>query len=162
MCTSANKLNGTALSLGKTQIMAATRTKSWLSTVTDLRCNRCRVGELFPYNTYAFKRPFDMYTHCPKCGLDYWPEPGFYYGAMFLSYMLFCFPFLGLVLVLHWVVGWSLGSSMLFLCVLASLTFVYIFRVARASWLAMNTKYDPVLSEAVCAGEVDVSEPELR
>ena len=103
-----------------------------------------------------------MFTACPACGLNYWPEPGFYYGAMFLSYILFSFPFLGLVLVLHWVFDVSLGSSMLILCVLAGLTFVYIFRVARSAWLGMNAKYDPGLSEAVVAGEVQVAVPGVR
>ena len=103
-----------------------------------------------------------MYTHCPACGLSYWPEPGFYYGAMFLSYILFAFPFLGLVIVLHWVVGWSLEASMLALCVVAAFTFVYVFRVARAAWLGMNAKYDPALSERVAAGEVTVAEPATR
>ena len=103
-----------------------------------------------------------MYTACPECGLNYWPEPGFYYGAMFLSYILFCFPFLGVVLVLHWVFDVSLGGSMFVLCALAGLTFVYIFRVARSAWLAMNAKYDPELSEAVVAGSVDVAVPDVR
>ena len=129
--------------------MSSNRTNTWLATVVQLKCNRCRVGELFPNATFAFKEPFEMYRECPRCGLDYWPEPGFYYGAMFLSYILFCFPFLGLVIFLHWVVGWSLGTSMLVLCILAALTFVYVFRVARSAWLAMNAKYDPELSERV-------------
>lgn len=103
-----------------------------------------------------------MYTACPRCGLNYWPEPGFYYGAMFLSYMLFCFPFLGLVIVLHWVVGWSLESSMLALCVVAAFTFVYIFRVARSAWLAMNARYDPAVSDMVVSGELTVAEPAVR
>ena len=142
--------------------MSAPRTASWLSTVVHLKCNRCRVGALFPSATMSFQRPFEMYTHCPACGLNYWPEPGFYYGAMFLSYILFCFPFLGLVLVLHWVVGWSLASSMLALCLVAALTFVYVFRVARAAWLGMNAKYDADLSERVLAGEVTVAAPATR
>lgn len=27
-----------------------------------------------------------MYTHCPHCGLRYMIEPGFFYGAMYISY----------------------------------------------------------------------------
>ena len=142
--------------------MSTPRTSTWLSTVTQLRCNRCRLGALFPTGTLSFRRPFEMYTHCPRCGLDYWPEPGFYYGAMFLSYILFCFPFLGLVIVLHWVVGWSLEASMLTLCAVAALTFVYVFRVARSAWLAMNAKYDPETSDRVAEGEIAVPAPATR
>lgn len=27
-----------------------------------------------------------MHKHCPNCGLDLNPEPGFYWGAMYISY----------------------------------------------------------------------------
>lgn len=29
-----------------------------------------------------------MPDHCPECGLSFMPEPGFYYGAMYVSYAL--------------------------------------------------------------------------
>ena len=88
-----------------------------------------------------------MPRECAVCGLDYWPEPGFYYGAMFMSYIVFSFPCLGLVFLLHWVFGMSLGASMLVLCVAAGLGFVYVFRVSRSVWLHMNVKYDEALSD---------------
>ena len=90
-----------------------------------------------------------MYPACPRCGQDYWPEPGFYYGAMFLSYILFSFPFLGLVLVLRFAVGMSIASSMAILAVLAAFGFVYIFRVARSVWLAANVRYDQAVADEV-------------
>src|SRR5437868_6395125 len=30
----------------------------------------------------------DMPEHCPECGQPYYPEPGFYFGALFTSYAL--------------------------------------------------------------------------
>ena len=130
------------------------RAPTWLSAVVRLRCPRCRTGALFPKGTFAFSEPFEMHTHCPRCGLDYWPEPGFYYGAMFLSYILFCFPFLGFVLLLRFGFGWSIGRSMLLLCLLAAFGFVYIFRVSRAVWLSANVKYDRALADEVAARSV--------
>ena len=129
--------------------MADRRAGSWLAAVVQLKCPRCRTGRLFPKGTFAFSEPFEMYPACPRCGQDYWPEPGFYYGAMFLSYILFSFPFLGLVLVLRFAVGMSIASSMAILAVLAAFGFVYIFRVARSVWLAANVRYDQAVADEV-------------
>ena len=112
-----------------------------------LKCPRCRVGDLFPTATFSFSKPFDMPRTCPECGLDYFPEPGYYYGAMFMSYIAFSFPCLGFVFLLHWVFKLSLGASMFWLCVVAAVGFVYIFRAARSLWIHMNVKYDQDLSD---------------
>ena len=123
------------------------RPETAFTAVTKLRCPRCRIGRLFPTSTFGFAGAFEMPRACPVCELDYWPEPGFYYGAMFMSYILFSFPFLGLVILLHWVFGMSLGGSMLLLCLVAGFGFVYIFRVSRSIWLQMNVKFDEELSD---------------
>ena len=108
-----------------------------------LRCPRCRLGELFPTATFSFQQPFEMHKSCPRCGLNYWPEPGYYYGAMFLSYILFSFPCLFFVAGLHWGLGVGLKKSMLILCVVGAIGFIYVFRVSRSVWLSANTRYDP-------------------
>ncbi|GAA3998751.1 hypothetical protein GCM10022408_07060 [Hymenobacter fastidiosus] len=51
----------------------------------DLRCPRCHEGKLF--TTPALSPRFaQMPAHCPVCNQAYEPEPGFYWGAMFVSY----------------------------------------------------------------------------
>jgi len=51
----------------------------------DLRCPRCHEGKIF--KTSAFSTSFaEMPEHCPVCGQALEPEPGFYWGAMFVSY----------------------------------------------------------------------------
>ena len=55
--------------------------------ILNAKCPRCHDGPLFPPNTlYNPKRFADMYESCPCCGLAYEKEPGFYYGAMYMSY----------------------------------------------------------------------------
>ncbi len=51
-------------------------------------CPRCRKGKLFTY-------PLTKITHfsrtnetCPHCGLRYEVEPGFFFGAMYISYAI--------------------------------------------------------------------------
>jgi uncharacterized protein (DUF983 family) len=84
-----------------------------------------------------------MPDRCAHCGQPYMPEPGFYYGAMFVSYIFtgwFCIFF---VMFFHWVLGWSLNASFFLLIAVCSLFFVYFFRLSRAVWINITYKYDP-------------------
>jgi uncharacterized protein (DUF983 family) len=49
-----------------------------------LRCPRCHRGKLFRRKALSFKF-MDMPSECPVCNQTYEPEPGFYYGAMYIS-----------------------------------------------------------------------------
>ncbi|MEO9854002.1 MAG: DUF983 domain-containing protein [Reichenbachiella sp.] len=50
------------------------------------KCPRCREGKMFKYTLKEKWFSMEMYDRCPKCEQTYEPEPGFYYGAMFVSY----------------------------------------------------------------------------
>lgn len=109
----------------------------------NLKCPKCHEGDLFPTGSFSFDKPFDMHDRCPHCGQDYLPEPGFYYGAMFISYIFtawFCILF---VLFVHWVLGWSTMASFAALIAVMAFFFVYTFRLARSIWLNINYQYDP-------------------
>ncbi|MBK7334835.1 MAG: DUF983 domain-containing protein [Saprospirales bacterium] len=108
-----------------------------------LKCPRCHEGDLFETGSFSLKKPFDMPPKCGHCGLNYWPEPGFYYGAMFISYIFTGFFSLAFVMFFHWVLDWSIGASFGLLLLVCALFFVYFFRIARAIWLNVNVKYDP-------------------
>lgn len=41
---------------------------------------------MFKAKMYNIKRVNDMYTNCENCGLRFEIEPGFFFGAMFVSY----------------------------------------------------------------------------
>lgn len=84
-----------------------------------------------------------MKDRCDCCDQNFLPEPGFYYGAMFISYIFtgwFCIIFIALF---HWVLGWSLNTSFALLIAVCAILFVYIFRLARSIWISINVKYDP-------------------
>lgn len=110
-----------------------------------LKCPKCHEGDLFETGSFSFKNPFDMNEKCPHCGHNFWPEPGFYYGAMFISYIFTGWFCLLSVMFLHWVLGWGLAASFGMLIAVCALFFVFFFRLARAIWLNINYKYDPKL-----------------
>ncbi len=111
--------------------------------IAHLKCPRCQEGDLFETGSYTFVKPFDMPKRCPKCNLNYFPEPGYYYGAMFVSYIWtgwFCLLFVALF---HWILGWSQTWAFGLLGVFLAINFVFIFRVSRAMWINLNVRYDP-------------------
>ncbi|MCB0642819.1 MAG: DUF983 domain-containing protein [Phaeodactylibacter sp.] len=111
--------------------------------IFNLKCPKCHTGDLFETGSFSFKKPFDMPDHCPHCQQDFMPEPGFYYGAMFISYIFTGWFCIGLVALLHWGFGWSTNASFATLIAVMAILFVYTFRLARAIWLNINYKYDP-------------------
>lgn len=103
---------------------------------------------MFETGTFSFSKPFEMHPRCPKCDLNYEPEPGYYYGAMYMSYMItggFCLSFVGLLILGF---GWSINGSFALLIVILTLLFVWIFRFARAIWINIYVKYDPTHSKS--------------
>jgi len=111
--------------------------------IFHLKCPQCHEGETFETGSWSFAKPFEMLERCPKCGLNYFPEPGYYYGAMFISYIWtgwFCLLFVALF---HWGMGWSQTAAFSLLGVFLATNFIYIFRISRLMWLNINVKYRP-------------------
>jgi uncharacterized protein (DUF983 family) len=64
--------------------LAANRSK--LVAMTEARCPQCREGKMFKYSFWRVNKFSEMNDNCPVCGLKYEVEPGFWFGAMFVSY----------------------------------------------------------------------------
>lgn len=72
------------------------------------KCPQCQSGKMFNYPFYDLKRFMEMDSHCKVCNLKYEIEPGFFWGAMYVSYALT----VGLMLVLGGSIFWlSHGKS---------------------------------------------------
>jgi len=113
--------------------------------IMNLKCPKCHEGRLFETGSFSFQKPFDMYENCPNCGFNYWPEPGYYYGAMFLSYIISGWFCIGFILFFHWVLDWSTAASFALLIGFLSIIFVWFFRFSRSLWIGLNYNYDPDL-----------------
>ncbi len=115
------------------------------------KCAECHEGDMFPTGAFSFDRPFEMNQRCPKCNANLEPEPGFYYGAMFMSYIFSAFICLGFVMITHWVFDLSLMASFFWLCALVGVFFVWWFRFSRAFWLNLIVGFRPEKAEKVKA-----------
>ncbi len=123
--------------------MSIFKKNSKLYSIFGFKCPKCHGTDMFYTPTFSFKRPFEMKERCENCGQRFEPEPGFYYGAMFISYIFMGFFCLGFTAFFRWIVGWSINGSFLLLLAVVALFLVYIFRLARAIWINLNVRYDP-------------------
>ena len=60
--------------------------RTTLQAVLKGRCPRCREGRMFTHGIYNIRYMGRMHEECPVCGLKFELEPGFFYGAMYISY----------------------------------------------------------------------------
>ena len=106
------------------------------------KCPRCRIGDLFT-KPFDIAKPLDMPERCIHCDQKTEPEPGFYFGAMFLSYLLTAFPLLGLGLALAFAFNQPMSNIIAALIFIAVLTFIKVLRFSRSLWIHLMVRYQP-------------------
>lgn len=100
------------------------------------KCPKCEKGNMFKTygNPLLFKMP-KMYKSCQNCQYIFEREPGFFFGAMYVSYALSVAELIALLVVLKVILG--AGNMVLLLCVavLAIFLSTFNFRVSRSLWM---------------------------
>jgi uncharacterized protein (DUF983 family) len=99
------------------------------------KCPRCGEGDMFVYPLSRITKFSEMHSHCTKCGAPFEPEPGFYYGSLFVSYA-----FNVAIMVIIWVVlyftinppDWVYGVA---LVIFSILSIPFSFRYSRILFL---------------------------
>lgn len=84
-----------------------------------------------------------MKQSCDVCGQNYEPEPGFYYGAMFISYILTGWLFIIVGLTLAFGLGWTVTQTLVAVAILTILIHNLIYRLSRSLWIHFFVKYNP-------------------
>src|SRR6187402_982107 len=110
--------------------------------VLNNKCPNCHKGNFWETsNPYDLKRFARMNEKCPACGEDFRREPGYYFGATYVSYGLtvgFC---IDLYLLLDF---WLNFDTITFLIAFSVLLFVLMpvfYRTARLIWINMFVGY---------------------
>lgn len=121
----------------------APRNKSLLSSIWNMKCPRCRQGDLYGTGIFSFEKTFEMNAKCSCCNQNYMPEPGFYWGAMYISYSLFSGFSLALVLPLVFFFDWTINQSLVLLFFIGVVLFMWLFRISRSIWIHIFVRYQP-------------------
>jgi uncharacterized protein (DUF983 family) len=107
------------------------------------KCPKCNKGNVFiSNNPYALARFDKMYEACPHCGEKYEKEPGYFFGAMYVSYAL---------MVGWFVITWAIDAFIVKSQTWQYLTFIVVsivllmpvtFRTSRLIWLNFFIHFD--------------------
>jgi uncharacterized protein (DUF983 family) len=99
------------------------------------KCPRCHKGDIFKYPLNKISHFATMHSECPVCNASFNPEPGFYFGALFVSYAFTVAIMVAVWLVLYVLVNpadWIYGVALVAGAVLFS---PLSFRLSRVLWL---------------------------
>lgn len=107
----------------------------------NYKCPRCRKGNMFK-QPLQLSNPLDMHEKCEDCGMDFEPEPGFYFGALIISYAITSWMLLLPALLLVFYFKWTVGQAMAFAIFLAAITYLKVLRGSRSLYLHLMSRYD--------------------
>ena len=79
--------------------------RSLAAAILQGKCPRCREGNIFTYPVSKVSKFNVMNETCPHCGIRLEPEPGFYQGAMFVSYAFAVGFIIAVWIVLYYLFG---------------------------------------------------------
>ena len=105
------------------------------------RCPRCRVGRIF--RTSVFLGFPKMYERCAACGLRFEREPGYFLGAMYISYILGVAIIVAIAAMIWAVTGWWVAKSTLWAIVLFLPLAPAITYFSRVLWIYLDQSFDP-------------------
>lgn len=59
----------------------------WYS-IAKMKCPVCQEADFFVSHPYDLAHAGEFHANCPVCGTKFEREPGFFYGAMYVSYAI--------------------------------------------------------------------------
>ena len=88
-------------------------------------------------------KPLRMHKRCSVCGQPFEPETGFYYGAMFISYVFIAFISLVSVGISVFIFKFPVEISFLILILFLAIIFIWNLKFSRSLWIHIIVKYNP-------------------
>jgi uncharacterized protein (DUF983 family) len=116
---------------------------SKLYSIFKMKCPRCHEGDFFVSQPYDLKHAGDIHKNCSHCGLKYSKEPGFYYGAMYVSYALAVALFVTLWVSMNlFFSGIGIGYQIFIIIFLTLILSPYLYALSKIIWANFFIKYD--------------------
>ena len=114
-----------------------------LYSIISTKCPRCREGKMFPKGTLYSVKFADMHERCDCCGQTFEPEPGYYFGAMYVSFAFNVAIFLVSLFLLSQLVEEITMTMMMGVMIGVVVGFLpIIFRWSRALWINIFIHYE--------------------
>ncbi|WP_417612580.1 DUF983 domain-containing protein [Owenweeksia hongkongensis] len=117
---------------------------SKLYSIFKYKCPRCHQGDVFKSkSSYNLPKMFDMHEQCSNCELRYEFEPGFFYGAMYVSYGLTVALGVATYVLMQMFFEASVAQIILVLVGVLIVGSPLVLRLSRIIWMNLFIKYEP-------------------
>jgi len=105
------------------------------------KCPNCNTGDIFSSkgNSILFRMP-EMRKICKNCNYKFEVEPGFFYGAMFVSYALACAQMIACFVITWAILKIPIVYIFLSVVSIALLSSAFNFRLSRTIWMYLFYK----------------------
>jgi uncharacterized protein (DUF983 family) len=127
------------------------KNRNALQGILLMRCPKCRQGKMFPEKTLYTTKFMRMNERCECCDQSFMPEPGYYFGAMFVSYAINTVFFVAV-----WLGMYLFTKEITVLTLIVALLIVVFgllpvtFRLSRVLWIYIFVRYE---GESACKRE---------
>lgn len=98
------------------------------------KCPKCETGDIFAEKgSILLLRVPKMHERCPHCGYKFEKEPGYFLGAMYVSYGMT----VAEMLIIFLTTFWFVPIGLFFVLILGGMLLLsfFNFRVARNIWI---------------------------
>lgn len=110
--------------------------------IIKMKCPQCHEGDFFKSKPYDIKNAGKIYESCSKCGLKYEKEPGFYYGAMYVSYGLQVIVFIFFYTLFSlFFPNFSIGWQIVIIILASLIVSPYVYALSKIIWINLFISY---------------------
>lgn len=115
---------------------------SRFSSLRKGKCPKCEEGKIFETNGNILKlKGPKMYDNCPQCDFKFEREPGYFFGAMFVSYGITTAEAIATFVAIR-VLGIEMSVDMM-MAIITAVMLIFLFpnfKLSRILWLYLFTK----------------------
>ena len=106
--------------------------------VLKCKCPNCKEGKMFSKlgNLLLFRAP-KMNAKCNQCNFKFEKEPGFFFGAMFVSYALVAAEMIATMVLCKGIFDFPYINVLVMTLVIAIVLSTFNYRVSRSIWVYM-------------------------
>lgn len=110
--------------------------------ILNNKCPHCHQGDFFKTNqVYDLKNFGTMNKRCPVCNEDFIREPGYYFGATYVSYALTVAFGIALYVALYLLLDIDSTAYLITFASLLILLLPVFYRLARIIWINLFVDY---------------------
>ncbi len=122
--------------------------RSKLYGIFNNKCPRCHKGAFFKYKaSFNVKKVTIIHKNCTHCNLKFMMEPSFFFGAMYVNYVLAVTLFIIIFIISKVLLHQTILTSFIAVIFISFLLIPFTLRLSRIIWINLFIKFDNAISE---------------